>query len=110
MTREEILKKLAENKLTVEEAAEQLAKLIAAPHAAGKLLCKVSRKGAVSLYGLQRMPVTLYVEQWERLFAFAKEFEAFVKKWEGKDFKGLSATKQGGEKEAYTARITRKAA
>ena len=28
---------------------------------------KVSEKGAVSVYGLQRLPVTLYGEQWERL-------------------------------------------
>ena len=45
----------------------------------GTLYCKVSQKGAVSLYGLQRMPVTLYVEQWERLLAFADELRAFLK-------------------------------
>ena len=28
---------------------------------------KVSQKGAVSIYGLQRMPVTLYAEQWEKI-------------------------------------------
>ena len=28
---------------------------------------KVSQKGAISVYGLQRMPVTLYVGQWERI-------------------------------------------
>ena len=27
----------------------------------------------MSLYGLQRMPVTLYVEQWERLLDIADE-------------------------------------
>jgi|SRR5713101_3714209 len=29
---------------------------------------KVSLKGGISVYGLQRFPVTLYREQWERLF------------------------------------------
>jgi hypothetical protein len=28
---------------------------------------KVSAKGAISIYGLQRMPVTLYAGQWERI-------------------------------------------
>ena len=30
---------------------------------------KVSTKGAVSVYGLGRFPVTLYKQQWERLIA-----------------------------------------
>ena len=48
----------------------------------GPLYCKVSEKGAVSIYGLQRMPVTLYVEQWERLLAFADEIRRFIKEHE----------------------------
>tara|TARA_Y100000310_G_scaffold232746_1_gene235602 strand:+ start:243 stop:521 length:279 start_codon:yes stop_codon:yes gene_type:complete len=31
------------------------------------LKMKVSKKGAVSIYGLQRFPVTLYREQWKRI-------------------------------------------
>ena len=31
------------------------------------LTYKVSEKGAVSVYGLQRFPVTLYAEQWDAL-------------------------------------------
>lgn len=42
----------------------------------GALSCKVSAKGAISVYGLQRMPVTLYVEQWDRLFGFADTIKA----------------------------------
>jgi hypothetical protein len=30
---------------------------------------KVSEKGALSVYGIQRFPVTLYVDQWERIIA-----------------------------------------
>ncbi len=41
--------------------------------------CKQSEKGGVSVYGLQRMPVTLYAEQWERLLAFAEEVKGFIK-------------------------------
>lgn len=39
---------------------------------------KVSPKGAVSLYGLGRFPVTLYREQWERVLAMADEIRAFI--------------------------------
>lgn len=39
---------------------------------------KVSQKGAVSLYGLGRFPVTLYKEQWERLFEAAEDLKAFI--------------------------------
>lgn len=40
---------------------------------------KVSDKGAVSIYGLQaRFPVTLYGDQWKRLFAHREQIEAFM--------------------------------
>lgn len=39
---------------------------------------KVSEKGAVSVYGLGRFPVTLYQEQWTRLLALAEEIKTFI--------------------------------
>lgn len=45
----------------------------------GALNLKVSQKGAVSLYGMGRFPVTLYKEQWLRMLDFAEEIRAFVK-------------------------------
>lgn len=45
----------------------------------GKLSMKVSEKGALSVYGMGRFPVTLYKEQWLRLLAVADELEAFIK-------------------------------
>lgn len=36
---------------------------------ASKLTLKVSDKGAVSLYGMGRWPVTLYGNQWEKLLS-----------------------------------------
>jgi hypothetical protein len=44
----------------------------------GKLEFRVSEKGAVSVYGLGRFPVTLYAEQWEKLLSTADELLAFV--------------------------------
>jgi hypothetical protein len=40
---------------------------------------KVSEKGAVSLYGMGRFPVTLYKEQWLRILGYASEIEAFIR-------------------------------
>ena len=35
--------------------------------------------GVLIVYGLQRMPVTLYVEQWDRLLNFSDELRTFMK-------------------------------
>lgn len=40
---------------------------------------KVSEKGALSVYGLGRFPVTLYKEQWQKLLDMADEIRAFLK-------------------------------
>ncbi len=42
------------------------------------LTLRVSAKGAVSVYGLGRFPVTLYKEQWERLLDVADDIRAFI--------------------------------
>jgi hypothetical protein len=39
---------------------------------------KVSEKGAVSVYGLGRFPVTLYKEQWWRLLDMSSDIRAFI--------------------------------
>jgi hypothetical protein len=39
---------------------------------------KVSEKGAVSIYGLGRFPVTLYQEQWNKLLSMADEIKQFI--------------------------------
>ena len=44
----------------------------------GKLAMKVSEKGALSVYGMGRFPVTLYKEQWLRLLVMAEEIKAFI--------------------------------
>jgi hypothetical protein len=42
---------------------------------------KVSDKGAVSIYGMGRFPVTLYKEQWLRLLNMADEIRAWITGW-----------------------------
>lgn len=39
---------------------------------------KVSEKGAVSVYGLGRFPVTLYQEQWVKLLALSGDIKDFI--------------------------------
>lgn len=77
MDRKEILSKLRAGEIT-EEQADQLLSQAEQPRR-GQLYCRVSAKGAVSVYGLQRMPVTLYLEQWERLLDFSDELRKFIK-------------------------------
>jgi len=47
------------------------------------LRLKVSQKGALSVYGLGRFPVTLYKEQWTRLLDMADEIRFFLKENDG---------------------------
>ncbi len=77
MKKDEILNKLAAGELEVAAASKLLTELEQPKR--GSLYCKVSEKGAISIYGLQRMPVTLYVEQWDRLLSFADEIKEFIK-------------------------------
>jgi len=63
------------------KSPEELIAIIAAMSKAGtsRLTCKVSEKGAMSLYGMGRWPVTLYKSQWRRLLLEADAIEAFLK-------------------------------
>jgi len=44
----------------------------------GAITLRVSEKGAVSVYGLGRFPVTLYQEQWQKLLAHVEEIQQFI--------------------------------
>ena len=39
---------------------------------------RVSEKGAVSVYGLGRFPITLYQSQWVKLFGMIEEVKSFI--------------------------------
>jgi len=59
------------DRLTADNAA-----LRAAPVTA--LKCKITDKGALSIYGLGQWPITLYRSQWDRLIPFIPEIKAFI--------------------------------
>ena len=46
--------------------------------AASGVRMKVSEKGAVSIYGMGRFPVTLYKEQWLKLLDMSDDIRAFI--------------------------------
>jgi hypothetical protein len=46
--------------------------------AASGIRMKVSEKGAVSIYGMGRFPVTLYREQWLKLLDMSDDIRAFI--------------------------------
>ena len=45
---------------------------------AARVSLRVSEKGAVSVYGLGRFPVTLYKEQWLKLLDMADNIRVFI--------------------------------
>ena len=59
--------------------AELLA-IIASMQAQGerKLTLKVSKRGAISLYGMGRFPVTLYGAQWDKVLGMADAIRDFA--------------------------------
>lgn len=74
---------------TEEELRAELEKLKAENEAlksrgAKGVSMKVSEKGAVSIYGMGRFPVTLYMEQWLKLLDMADDIRAFIKDNEAK--------------------------
>jgi hypothetical protein len=97
--RSEILRKLKSGEISEQEADKLLD--AAEDKKRTGLYCKVSAKGALSVYGLQRMPVTLYVEQWNRLLGFADELKKFITSHDAelkrKDAKGAPAEAGGDE-------------
>jgi hypothetical protein len=59
---------------------------------------KVSEKGAMSVYGMGRFPVTLYKEQWLKLLDMSDDIRAFIAEKgsavEGKGLKRLLSIKK----------------
>jgi len=42
------------------------------------LTLKVSEKGAVSIYGIGRFPITAYADAWLKILAIAPQIKAFI--------------------------------
>lgn len=75
-------------KLTLQQELEQVRaeneKLRKAAESRGSISLKVSEKGAVSVYGLGRFPVTLYQEQWSKLLGIGDQIAEFIEANKGR--------------------------
>ncbi len=69
VTREELQKQ-------IDALKAQNAKLLAEERAEFRLA--VSEKGAVSVYGMGRFPVSLYPEQWQKVLSHASDILQFI--------------------------------
>tara|TARA_R110001583_G_scaffold182357_2_gene340095 strand:+ start:2204 stop:2482 length:279 start_codon:yes stop_codon:yes gene_type:complete len=70
-------------KIIIEDPASELARLRAENEAfrdekKKNLRLKVSEKGAVSLYGVRRFPVTFYKNEWQTIIGMIPEIQQFV--------------------------------
>ncbi|MGZ5279905.1 MAG: hypothetical protein ACXWC9_08185 [Pseudobdellovibrionaceae bacterium] len=65
-------------KAELEKLRAENAALKSAKPERGTLSMKVSEKGALSIYGMGRFPVTLYKEQWLKLLGIAEEIKQFI--------------------------------
>ncbi len=65
-------------KLEIEKLRAENAALKTKPDR-GTMSMKVSEKGALSVYGMGRFPVTLYKEQWTKLLAISDQISTFIK-------------------------------
>jgi len=64
--------------MTTKELQAEVERLRAQLAQKNRISFKVSTKGAVSVYGLGRFPVTLYKGQWEALLNNAESLELFI--------------------------------
>lgn len=77
---------MAQNEAMAKKLAELEAQLQAQRVRKGTL--KVSEKGAISIYGFRRMPITLYLQEMESILSMEPEIRAFIKANDGKLSKG----------------------
>ncbi len=65
-------------KAEIERLKKENESLKSSKPARGTLSMKVSAKGALSIYGMGRFPVTLYKEQWLKLLGITDEIKTFI--------------------------------
>ena len=94
LTAEIIFKMVAEGQLTPQQGQEKMAELQKA--AKKTLTYKISPKGAISFYGLRRMPITLYIEELQKIIESTStpEWESFLQ-----DNRKKLSTKSSTERE-----------
>lgn len=86
MTEAQVLADLGAGKINAKQAAVLLEKAREKP-----LKIKISEKGGISVYNLQRFPVTLYGPQWERVATVMPEILALAAEIKAASEEGVEA-------------------
>jgi hypothetical protein len=73
-----ILPNLAQQNADLQAQLAKMQELLDLANKPKALTMKVSEKGAISIYGLGRFPITLYRGQMERLISHASQIRAFI--------------------------------
>ena len=73
-----VLPNLLQQNQELQAKLEAMQALLAAASKPKAITLKVSEKGALSIYGLGRFPVTLYRGQMERLISAVPQIKAFI--------------------------------
>tara|TARA_B100001094_G_scaffold329246_2_gene391570 strand:+ start:866 stop:1528 length:663 start_codon:yes stop_codon:yes gene_type:complete len=60
------------------ELKEEKKKNTRKSYAKGELEIKVSKKGAIQINGLRKLPITIYRQEWERLFPIIDKIKQFI--------------------------------
>jgi hypothetical protein len=82
---------MSDDKQTIEDLKRQIEELKKGKEK-GVITFKVSPKKAVSVYGLQRFPVTLYKTQWKALFERFDDLKKFIEEHDSELADGKDAT------------------
>lgn len=91
---EELLIKVKNGEISIDEAQQQLKQLKLSD--LKKVTYKISPKGAISFYGLRRMPITLYLEELEKITEIVNESE--FKEYVQQNAERLSTKEKNQEK------------
>jgi hypothetical protein len=59
----DIMKRVVDGSITQEEASKMIQEIVELEKKKKEITYKVSEKGAISFYGIRRMPITLYKEE-----------------------------------------------
>jgi hypothetical protein len=74
MSKKKILKDLSDGKITADEAEEQIDKL------QKEVTLKVTQKGCIGIYGIRRLPISIYVDEFNKIKDKIDDgtFESFI--------------------------------
>lgn len=76
----QILEDVKNNKCTIEEAQKMIEQKMLEQNKIKPVSYKISPKGAISFYGIRRMPISLYLQELDKIMEIAQtdQFKTFV--------------------------------